>query len=173
MKHFLLVVAAAAMMMTGCNAEVGEDTTWDFVNASVAFTLLDNDDTDLLNPDTENKYDLSKVVVTYADKEYRYAQKTVDEAPTRTNMPRTLALRLEQVTYQQSDIYGRFLLTFGEFSPESDYHDQTFTIDWGNGTTDRVTFSYYVTWKKNKPTVHSAISVNGKKRDTWLVENQF
>jgi len=59
-------------------------------------------------------------------------------------------------------------LSFGEFSPTSNYTNTKFTIDWGDGTKDEITFDLYITWKDYQPTVHSNVSLNGKPHKGWI-----
>ena len=57
---------------------------------------------------------------------------------------------------------GKYYLHFGEFTPEKDYHGEMFVIDWNDGTKDMISFDLYISWKKQNPTVHKNIYLNGE-----------
>ncbi len=149
MKKILLLIPAVIMLFTGCSNN-NDDIIWDFANFNVAFRVVNQAGEDLLNEEEEGNM-LEDIKVVYKDKEYKW------ERPLKYNMPKALALR----TMYSSDkdiIY----LCFGEFSPQSNYKNETFTIDWGDGTTDEIKFNLYITWKGNDPTVHQAVYLNGE-----------
>ncbi len=60
--------------------------------------------------------------------------------------------------------YAEAKLIFGEFSIDTkEYRGETFTIDWGDGTTSEVKFDLYVTQNENEqPTYHFATWLDGK-----------
>jgi hypothetical protein len=61
------------------------------------------------------------------------------------------------------------MLRFGEFGPNYDYKGETFTIHWGDGTSDEVKFDLYITWKKGDPTIHDKIWLNGEQKNVdWF-----
>lgn len=43
-----------------------------------------------------------------------------------------------------------------------DYEDESFVIDWGDGTQTQIVFDFYKTWKNHMPTTHYRIYVDGK-----------
>jgi hypothetical protein len=58
--------------------------------------------------------------------------------------------------------YEKVWLWFGEFSVDTkNYRGESFTIDWGDGSTSVVKFDFYATAKKRRdePVVHKAIWV--------------
>ena len=82
-------------------------------------------------------------------------------------MPRSLVLRKGLLGKEKKRV-----LSFGEFSPEHKYKGETFTIHWGDGTKDVVKFDLYITWKKQDPTIHKKLYLNGKEysEDSFLIE---
>ena len=56
----------------------------------------------------------------------------------------------------------KYRLAFGEFTPEDDFKNESFTLDWGDGTTDEISFDCYITWKDQDPTVHKKLFLNGE-----------
>lgn len=129
-----------------CSSDNIDDLLWDFVNYNVEFNL---EDAQLLNEDDF----LSKIKVRYDNKDYIYSALN---SYTRATYVYPLAIRLH-----------KGLLVFGEFSPTSDLKNKTLEIDWGNGRVDEINFSIYITWKKNDPTVHKTMIVNGVKYEEW------
>lgn len=99
-------------------------------------------------------------------------------SPTRATYVRPLALRLEGMD-PLGNIEG-YHLAFGDFGPDNDLREQSLRVDWGDGTSTKVEFDLYVTWKADKkrkmwlPEVHSLIRVDGVDRgegyyDAWIV----
>ncbi|WP_299221921.1 hypothetical protein [uncultured Alistipes sp.] len=43
-----------------------------------------------------------------------------------------------------------------------DYEDESFVVDWGDGTQAQIVFDFYKTWKNHMPTTHYRICVDGK-----------
>lgn len=128
---------------------------WDFANTSVVIRVENAQGANLLNPEQEGNITGNTIKAIYGDKTF-VRDADLPSVQTRFNMPHWLGL----YTYENK---GEFYLAFGEFSPTSDYHNSTFTIDWGDGTTDVIGFDYYITWKKDDPTVHFATYLNGEK----------
>lgn len=69
----------------------------------------------------------------------------------------------------------------GSEDGEWDFREQSFTIEWGDGSVTGVEFDLYTAWAYSKekgrrvPTVHSPIRVDGVERgegyyDAWIVE---
>ncbi len=69
-------------------------------------------------------------------------------------------------------MFGQFVpvsFTFGDLhlGKEGGYHEETFTIDWGDGTTSEVAFDFYVTWHFEEkwgfdvPTIHKRLWIDG------------
>ena len=58
------------------------------------------------------------------------------------------------------------LLQLGWFYSNRGFHGESFTINWGDGTSDEVKFDLYVTWEGkeyySKPTIYKKIWLNGE-----------
>lgn len=64
-----------------------------------------------------------------------------------------------------------YYLEFGLFDSLNDYKNETFIIDWGDGSTTTVTFSRYYdrTPTGEKKDFHYEVLVNGKQKETdWI-----
>ncbi len=152
-RNFLLLILFA-LFGAGCSAYDGpkEGMIWDFVNYNVDFIVVDKSGNDLLNAETSGNILENDIVVTYKENEYR-----IDKSRLKAIMPKPLALRIGY-----SDFYQATVLSFGEFSPESSYKGETFTINWGDGSEDKIMFDLYITWKRGDPTVHKHVFLNNQ-----------
>jgi hypothetical protein len=56
---------------------------------------------------------------------------------------------------------GRYALCFGELDGADTYKDATLTLQWGDGTTDVVTFSSKLKWKGHNPKINRSFKLNG------------
>lgn len=150
---FMLVLG-----LTGCSNDYfvdDDDVLWDFVNTSILIKVENVQGADLLNPQQEGNITGNTIKAIFGDKEF-VRDADIEQPQTRFNMPHWSGL----YTYERK---GEYFLAFGEFSPVKHYKNATFTIDWGDGTTDVIGFDYYITWKKKQPTVHEALYLNGEK----------
>lgn len=156
MKKIILIMLA--FVLFGCNkleinsGKSDPDMIWDFVNYSVGIMVTDASGNDLLNDKTPGNLMNNLITIEYKGRKF-----TNKDPQTYANMPAPLAFRKMYV--EQLKRYG---ITFGEFSPERNYHGETFTIDWGDGKPkDTFKFDLYITWNRNDPTVHRKLYHNG------------
>lgn len=56
---------------------------------------------------------------------------------------------------------NKYMLEFGEFDGTNDYENETLTIDWGNGRTDVITYSWDYERVKNEPQIKKTFWING------------
>ena len=65
-----------------------------------------------------------------------------------------------------------YYLEFGLFDSQKDYKNETFIIDWGDGSTTTVTFSRYYdrTPTGEKKDFHYEVLVNGKQIETYWIK---
>lgn len=135
-------------MLSGCSD--GDDLIWDFYNHSVYMAVKDADGRDLLDPATDGNILNEGLQVTYKGKKYAL----LSDLYTRATCPRELGFRLMEWK-------GSYYLSFGEFDPGG-YRRESFIIEWGDGTRDEVTFDLYTTWKRDDPTIHRRLWLNGE-----------
>lgn len=145
---------------------------WDFTNYSVFVSVVDKKTgADLLNPDTEGNILGNEIQALYQGECYpRWEEGLMDFLPkdaTRENLPMPLGLRWGR---QSNDANALYYLSFGEFAPE-DYHDEPFTIDWGDGTQTKFQFDCYTTWESlTEPVVHRNLWVDGVEQGkNWTI----
>ena len=65
-----------------------------------------------------------------------------------------------------------YYLEFGLFDSQKDYKNETFIIDWGDGSTTTVTFSHYCdrTPTGEEKDFHYEVLVNGKQMETYWIK---
>ncbi len=149
MKKFSIFAILTVILFTGC----GELPTWDFFNTDISIVIRDEGGNNVL--------DLSKnIKIVYDGKTYVMEN---PEQPTRAEIvkPEWKGLRWN------GSLGDNAMLLFGEFSADTkNYRGETFTINWGDGTSDEITFDLYVTvegkGRKAKAVVHQATWVNGE-----------
>lgn len=158
MKKILLFLFGFLLFFTSCDDNDGRDPSmiWDFVNYSIEFTVAN---TELLNDEEF----LSKVQITYNGKKYIYSEENSYPFRTRATYCYPLAIRCYNPDYKKEA--PNTILGFGEFRPDHNHKNQKFTIDWGNGRVDEIGFDIYITWRKNDPTIHKKLRVNGEERN--------
>lgn len=141
--------------VTACSDNESDDgRVWDFVNTSILIQVQNSQGVDLLNPQQQGNIAGNAIKAIYQNKEY-IKDAEISLPQTRFNMPRWSGLS----TYTKD---GKYYLSFGEFSPTKNYRGEPFIIYWGDGTSDTIGFDFYITWKKDDPTVHRALFLNGK-----------
>lgn len=145
MKKIYLLLALLSFLFASCSREE-KYAIWDFVNYSVAFSL-----------DSQTNIDIDKISIDYKGKNFR--AKIDAGGHTRATWARPLALRYTDFVNNKAHF------TFGEFRPDNNYKNESFTINWQDGSKDVITFSVYITWKRKKPTVHFKIALNGVKQN--------
>ena len=119
---------------------------FDFSCFNINFAVTDKKGNDLLNPNYSGNILNNNITVTYNGLSYKS-----NGIELRLLLPSPLAIRN---TY--SEYLNKYLLTFGEFSPIDSFKNETFTIDWGDGTKDVVKFDLYIEW----PNMYSPVVIN-------------
>lgn len=167
----LILLLSLAVMCAGCEKEdrFGGFGIWDFANYEVIFTMVDpSTGADLLDEDNPSGLWLDGVAVVYGGKRYTLSgEETLHPS---ANMPQKLALR-RTAAVREGARYNA--LSFGEFSSEDDYHGESFTVEWGDGTRTDVAFDCYITWSDRQPTVHQRVWVDGREQNSdciWRVD---
>ena len=153
---YYTITCLLALGFTTCEKD-GPDGIWDFYPIMIHFTLTGENGEDLLNPTTTGNYSELKITATYQGKTY---EKDVFEGNKIPPYSRAYLAYLYGIyTTQLED--GRYALIFGELNGDDTYKDASITLDWGNGTSDIVTFSSKLKWKGNDPHFTRSFKLNG------------
>ena len=159
MKHYFYLLACCmlALSFTACEEDgPAEGAIWDFYPINLYFTLTGENGEDLLNPSTPGTYAGMSITATYGDKTYI---KDVFEG---NNIPYGRAYLAHMFGIYTTQLNnGRYALCFGELDGADTYKDATLTLNWGDGTTDVVTFSSKLKWKGHDPVINRSFKLNG------------
>ena len=161
MKRFfyLLAYCILALSFTACEKEEDgpdPDVTWDFYPIEFYFTLTGENGEDLLNPSTPGTYAGRNITATYEDKTYKVDVFEDNKIPYgRAYFAQLFGIYTTQLNEE------RYALCFGELDGAHTYKDATLTLNWGDGTTDVVTFSSKLTWKGHDPHITRSFYLNG------------
>lgn len=156
-----LILLAAVVFSAACSDDnpsgVRCDMIWDFYPMNITFKVSDAGGHDLLDPEYDKNI-LEDISVKYRGNTY-VVDEPGDTPFTRAYMPHWHGLHTRYSKDEEC-----LLLYFGEFSPSfyGSHKDDKLTIDWGDGTKDKVTFDFYVTYKDCAPIVTKRIFLNGK-----------
>ena len=133
------IILCQAFFLTSCSESNGgnDDIIWDFAPINFIIAVQDAEGNDLLNPLTEGHILEQDIKAIYQGKEYKLNEQV---AQTRDY----LAILRGLQAFMTED--GRYMLFFGELDGTDTYDNETLTLDWGDGTTDVITFSSRLTW---------------------------
>lgn len=153
-RDFFILPLALGLLAT-CDDGPADDMIWDFACYEMRVEVVDEAGNDLLNPATAGNILDDSVRVVYGGVSY---SRDTNLIQTRYLPPAPLALR-----YYKVETTGQYRMAFGEFTPTDDHENDAFTIEWGDGTADKVAFDCYISWDgDNQPTVHKKIYLNGE-----------
>ena len=159
LKQFFCLLTSYMLVLgfTACEKDgAAEGSIWEFYPMSLYFTLTGENGEDLLNPATPGSYAGLNITATYEDKTY---EKDVFE-DNKVPYGRAIFAQLFGIyTTQLED--GRYALCFGELDGADTYKDATLTLQWGDGTTDVITFSSKLKWKGHDPVINRSFKLNG------------
>lgn len=161
MKKFASFFLVLAYCLSGCDAidpDNDEDLIWDFWCHSILMNVTDVSGNNLFNEQTPGgPWEKGPYVMYKNEKFDLYLGNPEYKERTRHLPPSFLEL------YLMKNKENEYYLCFGEFSPTNNYQGQPFTIYWGDGSKDEISFDLYITWKnKREPTVHRNVYLNGK-----------
>ena len=142
----LLVLPLA--LFTSCE---DDDMVWDFAVWNVVVTATDADGVDL--------FEETKSGELFAECDGNHYPLSAEHTRAIPAIWRGLIKRYDSRT-------GLDRVLFGQFTPESGYRRKSFTLNWQDGTSVEITFDCYITWKRQKATVHTSAKVNGK--TSWV-----
>lgn len=163
MKRILPFFLLWSICFAGCDKNVIDDSDdgfilWDFPCSNVIMNVTDETGQNLVDPESFGDIVNEDVYIMYRGVKYKLKRSLHDDPDeTRMLMPVFNGL------YLTKSSSGGWVLAFGEFSPSRGYINEPFTIYWGDGTKDEITFDLYITWEsKTEPVIHRTVSLNGK-----------
>ncbi|MBE6310793.1 MAG: hypothetical protein E7080_07060 [Bacteroidales bacterium] len=153
---YLLLTLFSITIFTSCEEDVETDLPMDINPIKFTFYLLDKDSVNLLNDSTNRALFMEKVKIIYKNKEYKctevldslYYSNLWNSEESRALPVFFNGLRIEQ-TIPISSKYP-YVFTFGDFDGTKDYSEFSFTIDWGDGTTDKIFYKDNIEIKKGQ-----------------------
>ncbi len=135
---YLILFTLTILLFAGCDVVY---PIWDFPPWNIGLVVKNSSGDNLLEHETEGNIIDNSVVVDYNGTVYE-----MWDARTRYIPSEWFGLRIGKYWYDKEN--GEIALLFGEFSSDTTdgYHGETFTIYWGDGTSDKINFEYKVTW---------------------------
>ena len=154
MRRLLLTLAVviAAVSLTSCTEE--EE---DYAPVTMAVYVSDATGNDLLDSSTENNFTDRGITVTYNGVEYQIDKTDVRDyelykATTRAYMTSFMGGHIERV------VGDKFRLVVGEWMGDSKWNDETVTINWPDGTENKLSFTL-----KKKGCTNATFTLDGEK----------
>lgn len=167
-KFFSIFISIAILLMiSACS---GDDNTSEELplNHPLPFNFLfivqDADGNDLLDAKTPGNILSQPIKAIYNGKEL-----PLDSMKDKWVPANPIEINFSGLTLQEGG--DSYYLEFGLFDSLKDYKNETFIIDWGDGSTTTVTFSRYYdrTPTGEKKDFHYEVLVNGKQKETdWI-----
>ena len=154
-RLFYLLPLACMVLLAGCDPEEPPQK-WDYLNVNIIINVVDEQGVNLLDERASGTNWIleQNMKIIYDGTTYSLKKTTRAENP---------VLPVMNGFYLQG-YYAEAKLIFGEFSIDTkEYRGETFTIDWGDGTTSEVKFDLYTTSNgSEQPTYHYATWLDGK-----------
>ena len=168
-KFFSIFISIAILLMiSACS---GDDNTAEELplNHPLPFNFLfivqDADGNDLLDAKTPGNILSQPIKAIYNGKEL-----PLDSMKDKWVPANPIEINFSGLTLQEGG--DSYYLEFGLFDSLKDYKNETFIIDWGDGSTTTVTFSRYYdrTPTGEKKDFHYEVLVNGKQIETYWIK---
>lgn len=160
-KILFLFMLMSIVFFSGCK-EDGGDAVWDIYPVVYSISIVDTNGNDLLNPATPGALDYSKIKAVYKNKDYS-CQKQEAITSTKAYLPQFYGLQLRQDK-------GRFMLDFGELEGAESYKNETIRLDYGDGSSDEISFNRSFKWnKQNEPVISQKWFLNGREVDDYPI----
>jgi hypothetical protein len=155
-KHlFYIITLACIVLLAGCRKPTPEPK-WDHLNVNIVIHVMDQSGGNLL--------DYRNLLGNILDNDMKiiYNGETFKFKDPYTRADEPLLPVMDG--FRLHDYYQKAKFIFGEFSVDTkQYHNEPFTIDWGDGTKSDVTFDLYTTDNgDDQPTTHYATRVDGE-----------
>ena len=158
MKHPLIfkvaIILLATIGVTACSNS-NKGMIWDIAPVVLQIEVQDTNGKNLLDPEIEGNITENGIKVIF--EKNVYLKDSIPHVSTRAYMPYFYGLKLGK-----NDNQGKYKLYFGEFDGAKDHYNRTFVIDWNDGTTNTITFTSTIKWKRNTPKIKRAYTLDGK-----------
>lgn len=102
--------------------------------------MIDARGNDLLDPQSPNAFDLSKIKAVYKGKDYVCNEGIKSKA----YMP-----QFHDLQSYKNDYYGVNILRFGELDGAKSYQNESVTIVWPDDSSDKISFNRDFKWQSN------------------------
>lgn len=164
---FCMMLFAVFSLFTACdnNEDPVLPPIYDVSPVEFYIYVQDEDGHDLLNSATKGNILEQGIKAVYDNKEFK-----LNELPLRTRyyMPTFYGLR----TVEDKD--GRYSLFFGEFDGAQDWDYTSFSVDWGDGTTDHFGFENTNDSKNSGINIERSFFLNNEVHDgnTFILVKQ-
>lgn len=149
-----MAVVTALFALTSC--EEDEPIT-DYVPVTFAVYVSDAEGNDLLDPSVENNLTDQGITLTYKGVEYQIDKTDVRDHEmyyaTRAYVTRFTGGYIERM------VGDKFRLVIGEWMGDSRWDDETVTINWPDGTKNKLSFTLKKGW------TNATFYLDGKKND--------
>lgn len=133
---------------------------WDFYPAIVSISIVDKNGVDLLDPAAAGTLRDKPIYVTYKEQRHDLATAKSDT--------RAILTEFNGLWLGYDKELKRNALMFGEFNVSKNYQKEPFTLYYGGGKSQLITFDAYVTWEYNEstryydPTVHRNLYIGSQ-----------
>lgn len=170
----LFLCFANIVMLTSCNDDVmSDDSLWkdsilENINA-FAFTIVDKDSVNILLNDSIRESYIKNVSIVYNDKRYTcdyiFNFNVTENFPTITKNTHSLSM-VYCISKENHPLASFAYMSFGGFRG-GNYENETFFINWGDGTCDTISFTHSLKYssKNNKPIKKSEFYLNDVKQE--------
>lgn len=137
---------------------------WDIYPVVVSVSVVDAQGNDLLDPQTPDAFDVSEINAIYKEKIYE-CNKDATGLRSKAYMPYFYGLQ----SYR-NDYYGLYILSFGEFNGAESYTNESVTIVWPDGSSDKISFNRDFKWGKIEPEVKQEWFLNNSKVSGGIIK---
>lgn len=146
---FFLITSVLMLLCNSCKSDNEVNPVW--VVPPISMVLYATDGTNnLFDPKFEGNI-INKVSITYKEKEYFY---NTDSDTS------TINLRLANWKDSGDDLIDFSYLIFGYLDGAKNYNNETFIINWPDGSKDTFKYSSSCVYKNNYPYVEASIYLN-------------
>lgn len=176
---YAVLCCLAAIAFSSCSNKFNDDVIWDFSPLTLEFYVIDNaTGANLLDSSIDGNILSENITIEYNGNVYNvlnindpapWPSEVKDGLQTRYYAPLNLGLRYISKSYipkEDADGYKQidFLhLEFGEFDSTDDLHNQEMVIKWSDGSSNKIVFDCYITWKNGTPKLHHDVWKDGEK----------